>query len=73
MASSLFKGQKNPQNNINQNVINQAKNMMNNLGQMNSIMSMLSGKGMNPEQAVRSICKERGIDVDEFMNSLKGK
>lgn len=73
MASSLFKGQKNPQNNINQNVINQAKNMMNNLGQMNSIMSMLSGKGINPEQAVRSICKERGIDVDEFMNSLRGK
>lgn len=73
MASSLFKRQKNPQNNINQNVINQAKSMMNNLSQMNGIMSMLSGKGMNPEQAVRSICKERGIDVDEFMNSLKGK
>lgn len=73
MASSLFRGQKNLQNNINQNVINQAKSMMNNLGQMNGIMSMLSGKGMNPEQAVRSICKERGIDVDEFMNSLRGK
>lgn len=73
MASSLFKGQKNPQNSINENVIAQAKSMMNNLGQMNGIMSMLSGKGMNPEQAVRSICKERGIDVDEFMNSLKGK
>lgn len=73
MASSLFKEQKNLQNNINQNVIAQAKSMMNNLGQMNGIMSMLSGKGMNPEQAVRSICKERGIDVDEFMNSLKGK
>ena len=73
MGSSLFKGQKNPQNNINENVIAQAKSMMNNLGQMNGIMSMLSGKGVNPEQAVRSICKERGIDVDEFMNSLKGK
>ena len=73
MASSLFKGQKNLQNNINQDVIAQAKSMMNNLGQMNGLMSMLSGKGMNPEQAVRSICKERGIDVDEFMNSLKGK
>lgn len=73
MGSSLFKGQKNPQNNINENVIAQAKSMMNNLGQMNGIMSMLSGKGMNPEQAVRSICKERGIDVDEFMNSLRGK
>ena len=32
---------------------------------------MLSGKGINPEQAVRSICKERGIDVDEFMSQLK--
>lgn len=73
MASSLFKGQKNLQNNINQDVIAQAKSMMNNLGQINGLMSMLSGKGMNPEQAVRSICKERGIDVDEFMNSLKGK
>ena len=73
MASSLFKGQKNLQNNINQDVIARAKSMMNNLGQMNGIMSMLSGKGMNPEQAVRSICKERGIDVDEFMDSLKGK
>ena len=73
MGSSLFKGQKNLQNNINQDVIARAKSMMNNLGQMNGIMSMLSGKGMNPEQAVRSICKEREIDVDEFMNSLKGK
>ena len=73
MASRLFKGQKNLQNNINQDVIARAKSMMNNLGQMNGIMSMLSGKGMNPEQAVRSICKEREIDVDEFMNSLKGK
>lgn len=32
---------------------------------------MLSGKGLNPEQAVRNICKERGIDVDAFMSQLK--
>ena len=32
---------------------------------------MLSGKGLNPEQAVRSICKQRGINVDEFMSMLK--
>ena len=32
---------------------------------------MLSGKGMNPEQAVRNICKQRGINVDEFMSQLK--
>ena len=45
--------------------------MMNNLNQVRGIMRMLSGKGMNPEQAVRSICKERGIDVDAFMSQLK--
>ena len=44
---------------------------MKNMNQMRGIMSMLSGKGMNPEQAVRSICKERGIDVNEFMSQLK--
>lgn len=32
---------------------------------------MLGGKGLNPEQAVRSICKQRGINVDEFMSQLK--
>lgn len=45
--------------------------MMKNMNQMRGIMGMLSGKGMNPEQAVRSICKERGIDVNEFMSQLK--
>lgn len=73
MGSSLFKEKTNLQNNINSNVIEQAKNIMNNLGQVNGIVSMLSQKGLNPEQAVRSICKERGIDVDEFMKSIQGK
>ena len=70
MASSLFKGQ-NQTSQINPKVISQAKDMMKNMNQMKGIMSMLSGKGMNPEQAVRSICKERGIDVDSFMSQLK--
>ena len=70
MASSLFKGQ-NQTSQINPQVISQAKGMMKNMNQMRGIMSMLSGKGMNPEQAVRSICKERGIDVDLFMSQLK--
>lgn len=70
MASSLFRGQ-NQTSQINPQVINQAKGMMKNMNQIKGIMSMLSGKGMNPEQAVRSICKERGIDVDEFMSQLK--
>lgn len=73
MGSSLFKEKTNLQNNINSSVIEQAKNIMNNLGQVNGIISMLSKKGLNPEQAVRSICKERGIDVDEFMKSIQGK
>lgn len=70
MASSLFRGQ-NQISQINPQVINQAKGMMKNMNQINCIMGILSGKGMNPEQAVRSICKERGIDVDEFMSQLK--
>ena len=45
--------------------------MMNNLNQVKGIMNMLSGKGMNPEQAVRNICKQRGINVDQFMSMLK--
>lgn len=73
MGSSLFKEKTNLQNNINSSVIEQAKNIMNNLGQVNGIISMLSKKGLNPEQAVRSICKDRGIDVDEFMKSIQGK
>ena len=70
MASSLFPGQ-NQTSQINPQIISQAKSMMKNMNQMKGIMNMLGGKGMNPEQAVRSICKERGIDVDEFMSQLK--
>ena len=70
MASSLFPGQ-NQTSQINPQVISQAKSMMKNINQIKGIMSMLSGKGMNPEQAVRSICKQRGINVDEFMSQLK--
>ena len=70
MASSLFPGQ-NQTSQINPQVINQAKSIMENMNQIRGIMGMLNGKGMNPEQAVRSICKERGIDVDSFMSQLK--
>lgn len=69
MASSLFKKQTNKS--INPQIINQAKAMMGNLNQVRGIIGMLSGKGMNPEQAVRNICQQRGIDVDEFMSQLK--
>ena len=70
MASSLFPGQ-NQTSQINPQVISQAKSIMKNMNQMRGIISMLSGKGMNPEQAVRSTCKKRGIDVDSLMSQLK--
>ena len=70
MASSLFQGQ-NQTSQINPQIISQAKSMMKNMNQLRGIMGMLSGKGMNPEQAVRAICQQRGIDVDAFMSQLK--
>ena len=70
MASSLFQGQ-NQTSQINPKIISQAKSMMKNMNQIKGVMSMLRGKGMNPEQAVRSICQQRGINVDEFMSQLK--
>ena len=69
MASSLFSGNQ-PQA-INPQIINQARAMMGNMRQIRGIMGMLSGKGMSAEQAVRSICKERGIDVNQLMSQLK--
>lgn len=70
MASSLFTGQ-NQTSQINPQVISRARSIMNNMNQMRGIMGMLNGKGMNAEQAVRSICQQRGIDVDAFMNQLR--
>ena len=56
---------------INPQIINQAKSMMNNMNQVRGILGMFGKQGMNPEQAVRSICQQRGINVDEFMSQLK--
>lgn len=68
MGSSIFRNQNNNQLG---DLTNRAKAMMNDSRQMQNVMSMLSGKGMSAEQMVRSICRERGIDVNEFMNSIK--
>ena len=38
---------------------------------MGQVMNMLSSNGASPEQMVRRMCRERGIDVDEFLNNLK--
>ena len=49
-----------------------------NRSQMDIIKNMLSGKGIGAEQMVRTVCKQRGIDVnallkqaEEFANSNK--
>ncbi len=68
MGSSIFRNQNNNQLG---DLANRAKAMMNDSRQMQNVMSMLSGKGMSAEQMVRSICRDRGIDVNEFMNSIK--
>ena len=70
MASSLFQGQ-NQTSQISPQIISQAKSIMGNMNQIRGIMRMLNGKGMNAEQAVRSICQQRGINVDELMSQLK--
>ena len=72
MPSSLFQGQNQTSTQqINPQIISQAKAMMNNVGQIQQLLGMLGGKGLNPEQAVRNICKQKGINVDEFMSQLK--
>lgn len=68
MGSSIFRNQNNNQLG---DLANRAKAMMNDSRQMQNIIGMLSGRGVSAEQMVRSICKERGIDVNEFMNSIK--
>ena len=68
MGSSIFRNQNNNQLG---ELADRAKAMMNDSRQMQNVMCMLSGKGMSAEQMVRSICRERGIDVNEFMNRIK--
>lgn len=68
MGSSIFRNQNNNQLG---ELADRAKAMMNDSRQMQNVIGMLSGKGMSAEQMVRSICRERGIDVNEFMNSIK--
>lgn len=68
MGSSIFRNQNNNQLG---DLADRAKAMMNDSRQMQNVIGMLSGRGVSAEQMVRSICKERGIDVNEFMNSIK--
>lgn len=61
MSSSLFQTNQNPARNNQQ---------MNSNG-MKQVNDYLQRTGQTPEQAVRSICKERGIDVEQLLQMVK--
>ena len=72
MPSSLFNQQSQNQiNQINPQILNKAKSIMNEANKLKGVIDMLNGKGMNAEQMVRSICQQQGINVDQFMSMLK--
>lgn len=58
MSSSLFP----------MNQMDQKQNNGNGVSQVNDY---LERTGQTPEQAVRNICRERGIDVDQFLRMIK--
>ena len=57
MSSSLFQQNQ-----------NQRSQQTNNMKQVNDY---LQKTGQTPEQAVRNICKERGIDVNQLLQMVK--
>lgn len=61
MSSSLFQQNQNPTRN---------RQPMNNNG-MKRVNDYLQQTGQTPEQAVRNICKERGIDVNQLLQMVK--
>ena len=67
MSSSVF-GHQNP----NPTEMDRAKQAMNDLNspQMQMIFQLLNGKGITAEQAVKNLCKQRGIDVNSLMNFI---
>lgn len=58
MSSSLFP----------MNQMDQKQNNGNGVSQVNDY---LERTGQTPEQAVRNICRERGIDVDQLLRMIK--
>lgn len=58
---------------LNPQILNGLRSVMNNANspQIQTIMNMLNSSGMSAEQLVRQQCIQRGINVDEFMNTVK--
>ena len=52
--------------------MDRAKQAMNDLNspQMLMIFQLLNGKGITAEQAVKNLCRQRGIDVNSLMNFI---
>lgn len=59
-------------NTINPQMIAQVKSAMQNINspQMQMVRQMLSGKNINAQQAVEMLCKQRGINVNDFMSQI---
>lgn len=68
MPSSLFQNQ-----GLNPQMIAQIKGIMQNINspQMQMVMQMTKGKGISPQQLVMSMCQQRGIDVNGFIEQIK--
>lgn len=78
----------NPANPMNSNRIGQMKNMLDTFRNSKNPMALFQQmaqrnpqlqpvldmykRGMNPNQIFESVCKERGINPQEFMNMFKG-
>ena len=63
----------NTQNNtvINEQIANEAKNIMKNSEKLNQILGLFGGRGINIEQIVRQRCAECGIPLEQLMNEVK--
>ena len=57
---------------ITNQAVRQAKMIMQNINspQMQFIRSYLSGNKMSAQQAVEMLCKQNGIDMNEFINQV---
>lgn len=60
-------------NSLNPQIINQARQIMGNMNEVNKLMGIISSKGLNAEQAVRGMCERYGIDVNQFISTIQGK
>ena len=63
----------NTQNNtvINEQIANEAKNIMKNGEKLNQILGLFGGRGINIEHIVRQRWAESGIPVEQLTNEVK--